>query len=99
MYSHEYTDKDQREYERFAAMCAQQGMQGHEKFVGPCALYLKFYFEVPKSRARKIQEGDWHPQRPDRDNCEIALLRTDMFSSPFTIDNSLSTAGFSPFLT
>ena len=74
MYSHEYTDKDQREYERFAAMCAQQGMQGHEKFVGPCALYLKFYFEVPKSRARKIQEGDWHPQRPDRDNCEKSIM-------------------------
>jgi Holliday junction resolvase RusA-like endonuclease len=86
MYSHEYTDKDQREYERFAAMCAQQGMQGHEKFVGPVWMHCDFYFEIPKSRIKKLKDGDWHTQRPDTDNC---LKSTDAFMGLCFADDAI----------
>jgi Holliday junction resolvase RusA-like endonuclease len=71
-----YTPSDQREYEKFAAMCAQQGMQGQEKFVGPTAMYCTFWFGIPKSRIKKLKDGDWHTQKPDTDNC---IKSTDAF--------------------
>jgi Holliday junction resolvase RusA-like endonuclease len=69
MYSHEYNTKEQKEYERFAAMCAQQGMQGAEKFTGAVQVRCDFYFGIPKSRTKKLHDGEWHTQRPDTDNC------------------------------
>jgi Holliday junction resolvase RusA-like endonuclease len=76
MYSHEYTDKDQREYERFAAMCAQQGMTNCTcgKFVGAVSVHCDFWFGIPKSRLKKLKDGDWHLQRPDVDNCKKSVL-------------------------
>jgi Holliday junction resolvase RusA-like endonuclease len=64
-----YTPSEQKEYERFAALCAQQGMQGKEKFVGPTRVECNFLFGIPKSRIKKLRDGDWHTQRPDTDNC------------------------------
>lgn len=74
LFSNEYTPAEQKEYERFVAMCAQQGMQGRNKFVGACGLWLKFCFAIPESRKKKLKEGDWHPQRPDRDNSEKSIM-------------------------
>jgi len=88
-----YAPSEQKEYERFAALCAQQGMSrfrgsvlpeglnpnadlnkpGHSdlpgKFSGPTRVECRFYFGIPKSREKKLKEGDWHTQRPDTDNC------------------------------
>lgn len=72
--SNEYSPKEQREYERFAAMCAQQGMQGVDKFVGPVWVDCRFFFGIPKSREKKLHEGDYHTQRPDIDNCKKSVL-------------------------
>jgi len=63
-----YTPAEQKEYERFAAMCAQQAMRGREKFIGPTRVECKFWFGIPKSRVRKLRDGDWHTQKPDTDN-------------------------------
>lgn len=68
-HSSEYTPKEQKEYERFAAMCAQQGMKGREKFSGPTRVECHFWMGIPKSREKKLRDGDWHTQRPDTDNC------------------------------
>src|SRR6266705_6065471 len=43
-----YTPSEQREYEKFAALCAQQGMQGRQKFVGPTREECNFLFVIPK---------------------------------------------------
>jgi hypothetical protein len=59
-----YADTDQKNAEKFSAMCAAQGMVGSEKFIGPTAVDCIAYFEIPKSR-KKLNEGDWHTQRPD----------------------------------
>ena len=64
-----YTPSEQREYERFSALCAQQGMKGRDKFSGPTQVECRFWFGIPKSRERKLKDGDWHTQRPDADNC------------------------------
>lgn len=64
-----FTPAEQKEYERFASLCAQQGMRGREKFVGPTRVECKFLFGIPKSRERKLRDGEWHTQRPDTDNC------------------------------
>lgn len=61
----ESTPKEQREYEKFAAMCALQGMKGRNKFSGPVKVHCVFLFGIPKSRERKLQEGAYHTQRPD----------------------------------
>lgn len=69
-----YTPKEQKEYERFGALCAQQAMRGHEKFVGATKVECRFWFEIPKSRLKKLKDGDWHCQRPDADNCKKSVL-------------------------
>jgi Holliday junction resolvase RusA-like endonuclease len=70
-----YADTDQKNYERFGAMCAQQGMVGSEKFVGPSQVTCTFLFGIPKTGANsKKKEGDWHTQRPDVDNCKKSVL-------------------------
>ena len=69
VFSNEFSPKEQKSYEQFAAMCAQQGMRGREKFTGPTRVECQFFFEIPKSRVKKLKEGDWHMQRPDTDNC------------------------------
>jgi Holliday junction resolvase RusA-like endonuclease len=69
-----YTPAEQKEYEKFAAMCAQQGMQGQDKFVGAVSVHCDFWFEIPKSRLKKLKDGDWHLQRPDVDNCKKSVL-------------------------
>lgn len=75
LYSHEYSDKDQREYEKFAAGCALQGMNGNERLIGPLAVDCVFYFAIPKTGANsKKQEGDWHTQRPDVDNLKKTVM-------------------------
>lgn len=68
-HSGEYTPKEQKEYERFVALCAQQGMRGREKFSGPTRVSCFFYMGIPVSRIKKLKDGDWHIQRPDTDNC------------------------------
>jgi Holliday junction resolvase RusA-like endonuclease len=77
-HSSEYTPADQRAYEQFAGMCAVQGMRGREKFSGPTEMRCVFWFGIPKSRAKKLKDGDWHTQRPDTDNC---IKSTDAFLS------------------
>lgn len=32
------------------------------------------WFQIPKTRAKKLSEGDWHTQRPDTDNIEKSVL-------------------------
>lgn len=64
-----YSDSDQAEYERFAALCAQQGMRGRDKFSGPTRVECRFWLGIPASRVKKLKDGDWHTQRPDTDNC------------------------------
>ena len=64
-----FTPAEQRDYERFASLCAQQAMNGRERFVGATRIECTFLFGIPKSRIRKLQDGDWHCQRPDTDNC------------------------------
>jgi Holliday junction resolvase RusA-like endonuclease len=78
LFSNEYTPAEQKEYERFAAMCAQQGMRGHDRFTGPTEMHCTFWFGIPKSREKKLRDGAWHTQRPDTDNC---LKSTDAFLS------------------
>jgi len=68
-HSSEYSPKDQKEYERFVALCAQQGMRGRDKFVGPTRIECRFWLGIPKSREKKLKDGDWHTQKPDTDNC------------------------------
>jgi Holliday junction resolvase RusA-like endonuclease len=70
----EFTPADQKEYERFAALCAQQGMRGREKFTGPTVVECWFWFGIPRSRMKTLKEGDYHTQRPDVDNCKKSIL-------------------------
>jgi Endodeoxyribonuclease RusA len=85
-----FTPKEQKEYERLAAMCASQGMRnaspmGKDRFhdsittdaarlKGPLLVHCDFYFEIPQSRKKSLREGDWHTQRPDLDNCYKSVL-------------------------
>jgi len=68
-HSSEYSPKEQKECEQFIALCAQQGMRGRKKFEGPTRIECRFWFGIPKSRIKKLKDGDWHTQRPDTDNC------------------------------
>ena len=68
MFSNEFTPKEQVEYENFVALCAQQAMRGVQ-LSGPLEISCKFNFGIPKSREKKLKDGDWHTQRPDTDNC------------------------------
>jgi len=60
--------KKSKTYESFVALCAREAgaIAGG---TDPIRLYCDFYFAVPKSRARKLIEGQSHTQRPDLDNC------------------------------
>jgi Holliday junction resolvase RusA-like endonuclease len=55
-------------YESFVALCAREAgaVAGG---TGATRLHASFYFSVPKSRARKLKEGESHTQKPDLDNC------------------------------
>ncbi len=60
--------KKSETYESFVALCAREaGAVGGGTF--PVTLRADFFFGVPKSRAKKVKEGDVHTQRPDLDNC------------------------------
>jgi Holliday junction resolvase RusA-like endonuclease len=98
LFSNEYTPAEQKEYERFAAMCAQQGMTSQNangpngpitgsglgagsdhpapvlKFSGPTRVECRFFFGIPKSREKKLKDGDYHNQRPDADNCLKSIM-------------------------
>ena len=60
--------KKSETYEAFIALCAKEaGAVGGS--TEPVILTADFYFSVPQSRRKKLQEGDRHSQRPDLDNC------------------------------
>ncbi len=60
--------KKSETYESFVALCAREAgaVAGG---TGAVKLTARFYFAIPKSRARKLAENDPHTQRPDLDNC------------------------------
>ena len=62
------TDKKTETYEAIVAQAARAAGCTPEG-TDPVVLRLKFYFLVPKSRARSLTEGSPHIQRPDLDNC------------------------------
>jgi Holliday junction resolvase RusA-like endonuclease len=60
--------KKSETYESFVALCAREAGAAATG-TGAVVLRARFYFAIPKSRARKLAEGDYHTQRPDLDNC------------------------------
>lgn len=61
--------KKSETYESFVALCAREaGAQGSTDSF-PVRLTVDFLFSIPKSRSKKLNEGDFHTQRPDLDNC------------------------------
>lgn len=59
-----------------AARRAMAGALIHEPMTGPVAVYLRFFFERPKSQQRKTidQPMEWHTKKPDADNLAKAVL-------------------------
>jgi Holliday junction resolvase RusA-like endonuclease len=60
-------------YEGLVGLAAQEALRG-DQFVGPTRVELTAWFQIPKTRAKKLAEGDWHTQRPDTDNIEKSVL-------------------------
>jgi Holliday junction resolvase RusA-like endonuclease len=61
--------KKSETYESFVALCAREaGAQGSTNSF-PVRITVDFLFSIPKSRSKKLNEGDFHTQRPDLDNC------------------------------
>jgi Holliday junction resolvase RusA-like endonuclease len=57
-------------YENLVKMSAHEAMttQQVERFDMACEVAMIAWLPIPKSRAKKLKEGDWHTQRPDGDN-------------------------------
>lgn len=67
--------KKSETYESFVALCAKEAMGDEQiRFEGPVSIDCRFYFEIPVSRRKQLQENDWHLQRPDVDNCKKSVL-------------------------
>jgi Holliday junction resolvase RusA-like endonuclease len=60
--------KKSETYESFVALCAREAgaVSGGTEAV---VLTARFYFSIPRSRQKKLNEGAFHTQRPDLDNC------------------------------
>lgn len=65
-----YTPAATVAYEGLIALAGQDVMQGRELIDGPVYLTVTAYFEIPKSRAKKIAALPiaWHTSKPDGDN-------------------------------
>ena len=71
----ESTPAKTRNYESLVAMVAGAAMNkaGVTIISQPLSMVMRFYFMIPVSRARKLQEEQAHTQRPDLDNCIKAI--------------------------
>jgi Holliday junction resolvase RusA-like endonuclease len=45
-------------------------------FDGPLEFTITFYFPIPASRRKKLQEDEWMIERPDYDNCAKFIADT-----------------------
>jgi Holliday junction resolvase RusA-like endonuclease len=61
-------------YESLVRLCATAAFGDGGVLCGPLSFSAVCWFPVPKSRARKLTEGDPHTQRPDTDNVTKSLL-------------------------
>jgi Holliday junction resolvase RusA-like endonuclease len=81
-----YSDSETTRFENLVAYAAQQAMkqQGVEMFTGAIRVSPTFWFPIPVSRAckkhtepthdcKRLHAGDWHTQKPDRDNLDKAI--------------------------
>jgi Holliday junction resolvase RusA-like endonuclease len=67
------TPKETVMYESLVSLSAREAI-GNQQFVGATGITLTFWMAIPKSRAKKLGEGDWHTQRPDVDNMVKAIF-------------------------
>lgn len=56
------------QYESLVRLYAQQMLGDEDMLSGALRFSSVAYFPIPKSRARKLAEGDYHTQRPDGSN-------------------------------
>lgn len=71
-YGHQrqYTPGETVMYENMVKLCCREALheQAQPKSVGAVRVAARYYFQVPKSRAGRLAEGDRHTQKPDLDN-------------------------------
>jgi Holliday junction resolvase RusA-like endonuclease len=70
------TDTNVKQYESLVSLTASTAMlnAGIDKLTGAIGISTVFYFPIAKTREKKLNEGDWHTQKPDADNCKKALV-------------------------
>ena len=75
LFASNYPDKDTVQYENLVAMVAAEARDqaGCGVLAVPVTLGIRGYFGIPASRAKKLQEGQAHTQRPDLDNVIKAI--------------------------
>jgi Holliday junction resolvase RusA-like endonuclease len=69
-------DKATENYEALVCLCAANAMkeQNAARFSGPVSVSCHFRMDIPKSRKKRLKEGDWHTQKPDIDNMKKSCL-------------------------
>jgi Holliday junction resolvase RusA-like endonuclease len=69
--THKFVPKRQREYANALGMIARITMKSKPVLTGPVLLRYEAKFSFPKKGG--VSEGDWHIDRPDRNNIEKLL--------------------------
>lgn len=67
-----FTPDRTRNYENMVMDAAREQFNS-EPMDGPLSVTVTLYMPIPKSRERKLREGDPHVIRPDLDNCVKAV--------------------------